>query len=93
MITATDLKRLQGTTILVKSTRDRRNPPTAMRGWIEVHETEGAPMEVSVAIDFPQMFTTPAHRRIIPLDRAALERLLASGHDGVFDFTIDDELV
>lgn len=94
MTTATEVSRLQGKSVLVKSTRDRRNPPTAMRGWIEVREEQGGGSpRVIVAVEFPQMFTSRAHHREIPLDSAALERLLATEHDGVFEFTIDDELV
>jgi hypothetical protein len=93
MTTATDLRELQGKIVLVKSTRDRRNPPTAMRGWIEVHENASAPPDVSIAVEFPQMFSFPAHHRTIHLDRAGLDRLLASEYNGTFEFTIDDELV
>jgi hypothetical protein len=93
MTTAADLRELQGKIVLVKSTRDRRNPATAMRGWIEVHENAGAAPEMSIAVEFPQMFSVPAHHRTIPLDRGALERLLASERNGTFEFTIDDELV
>lgn len=87
-----DLLRLKGKTVLVRSTRDQRTPPSALRGSIEVHETEGAAPTVSIALEFPQMFTSRAHHRNIPLDRAALERLVASERNGAFEFTIDDEL-
>jgi hypothetical protein len=90
--TETPLRRLQGKIVLVKSTRDRRNPPTARRGWIEVRETAGSAPEVSLAVEFPQMFTTPAHQRTILLDHASLQRLLASEYNGTFEFAIDDEL-
>jgi hypothetical protein len=63
-----------------------------MRGWIEVHEDAGRPLEVRLAVEFPQMFTERAHHRTIPLDQAALDRLLASQCDGVFTFTLDDKL-
>lgn len=93
MVTTTALKALQGKIVLVKSTRDRRNPPTAMRGWFEVHDgATGEAPTVSIAVEFPQMFSIPAHHRIIPIDPGALETVLASEHDGVFEFTIDDEL-
>ena len=79
--------------MLVKSTQDRRTPPTAMRGWIDVREgTDGVPV-AGVAVEFPQMFTTRAHHRTIPLDEASLARLLATERNGTFEFTIDDELV
>jgi hypothetical protein len=91
--TTTDIRKLNGRVVLVKSNRDRRNPPTGMRGWIEVHEKSGAVPEVSVAVEFPQMFTTPAHHRTIRLDEAAVYRLLASDPNSTFEFTIDDELV
>jgi hypothetical protein len=90
--TATNLHRLDGRLVLVKSTRDRRNPPAGLRGWIEVHQNSGAAPQVSIAVEFPQMFSAPAHRRTMPLDQAGLERLLASEHNGTFEFTIDDEL-
>ena len=64
-----------------------------MRGWIEVHESPGVAAEVSIAMEFPQMFSVPAHHRTIALDRAAVARLLASERNGSFEFTIDDELV
>ena len=63
-----------------------------MRGWIEVHETPEATAEASIAVEFPQMFTSRAHHRTLLLDDAALERLLASEYNGTFQFTIDDEL-
>lgn len=91
-MTAKALRELYGRIVFVKSTRDRRNPPTGMRGWIEVHEKPDAAPGVSIAIEFPQMFSTPAHHRSIPLDDAAIERLLASERNGMFEFTVDDEL-
>ena len=90
---AKDLRELHGRVVLVKSTRDRRNPPAGLRGWIEVHQEPGAGSHVSIAIEFPQMFSAPAHRRTIPLDQEGLERILASENNGAFEFTIDDELV
>jgi hypothetical protein len=87
-----DVRQLHGRVVLVKSTRDRRNPPTAMRGWIEVHENVGAVPDVSVAVEFPQMFTSRAHHRTFHLDHAAFTRLLATECNGTFEFTIDDEL-
>lgn len=90
---AADLERLNGKIVLVKSTRDRRNPPTAMRGTIEVrHPTPDAAPEVSLAIEFPQMFKSRAHHRAIVLDHADVMRLLASEYNGTFEFAIDDEL-
>lgn len=90
---ALDLERLHGKIVLVKSTRDRRNPPTAMRGTIEVrrHPPDAAP-EVALAVEFPQMFRSRAHHRTFVLDHADLMRLLASEYNGTFEFTIDDEL-
>src|SRR4051812_21785875 len=83
-----DLNRLRGRVVLVKSTRDRRNPPTAMRGTIEVRDNPGATPDVSIAVEFPQMFSTPAHHRTFPLDHAGISRLLDSEYNGTFEFTI-----
>jgi hypothetical protein len=90
--TAAKVRQLEGRVVLVKSRRDRRNPPAGIRGWIEVHPNSGATPQVSIVVEFPQMFSAPAHRRTILLDQAGLERLLASEHNGTFEFTIDDEL-
>jgi hypothetical protein len=92
-LTPSDLRELNGRIVLVRSSRDRRNPPAAMRGWIEVHDAPGTEPRVSVAVEFPQMFTRPAHHRTFPLDDASLAQLLATGCNGTFEFTIDDELV
>jgi hypothetical protein len=87
-----DLRDLNGQIVLVRSSRDQRNPPTAMRGWIEVSDAPGTKPAVSIALEFPQMFSTAAHHRTIPLDEASLEQLRASEHNGVFEFTLEDEL-
>ena len=84
---------LQGRIVLVKSTRDRRNPPAAMRGWIEVHTAPDGAVEPSVAVEFPQMFTATAHHRTFRLTPPQIEALLRLEGDGPFEFTIDDELI
>jgi len=91
MSAVTDLRQLRGRSVLVRSTRDRRNPPTALRGSIEVHENADAAPDVSIAVEFPQMFHSQAHHRTLPLDHAAIARLLATEYNGAFEFTIDDE--
>jgi hypothetical protein len=90
--TGRDISKLQGKVVLVKSSRDRRNPPAALRGWFEVHQSVGAAPEVSVAVEFPQMFTSRAHHRTYPLNAEALDRLLAAEKNGTYEFTIDEEL-
>jgi len=93
MTTVTDLQSLQGKLVLVKSARDRRNPPSAMRGWLEVYENAGTRPDVGVAVEFPQMFKLPAHRRTFRLDRAELEKLFSTECNGAFTFTVDEELL
>lgn len=92
-VNAADLQRLDGKIVLVKSSRDRRNPPTGMRGTIEVRQAApDSPPDVSLAVEFPQMFMTRAHHRTIPLDHDDVLRLVASESNGTFEFTIDEEL-
>lgn len=93
-MTLTDLRALHNKIVLVKSARDRRNPPTGVRGTIEVHEDpaqRGAPL-VQIALDFPQMFTTRAHHHTLTLNAEAVERLVASERNGTFEITIDEPL-
>ncbi len=82
---------LDGKIVLVRSASDRGNPPTAVRGTIEVREEHGVP-SVQIALEFPQMFSTRAHHRTIILDDAAVARLLESERDGTFDLTLDEPL-
>lgn len=92
VVSADEIRALHGRVVLVKSSRDQRNPPTAMRGSIEVTEAATAPPRVSIALEFPQMFASKAHHRSIPLDDSALARLLASENEGALAITIDDDL-
>jgi hypothetical protein len=73
-----DVRRLHGRSILVRSTQERRNPETAVRGTIEVDDASG---QVRVALEFPQMFTTRAHHRTIVLGERDLEQLVAAAGD------------
>lgn len=93
-MTLTDLRALHHKIVLVKSARDHRNPPTARRGTIEVHEDPAAPgaLTVRITLEFPQMFTTRAHHRTIPLDAKAIDRLLLSEREGTFELTLDEQL-
>src|SRR3954463_802166 len=88
----TDLRRLQGKIVLVKSTADHHNPQTAIRGTIMVHENTGGPAEVSIEFDVPQMFRKTAHHRPLRLDQAAVARLLESEYNGVFEYTTAEPL-
>ena len=88
----TDLRRLDGKIVLVKSSLDHRNPQAAMRGTIVVHENPGAAADVCVEFDVPQMFGKTAHHRTLHLDYPAVMRLLESEYNGVFDFTTDERL-
>jgi hypothetical protein len=88
---ATDLRGLNGKVVLVRSARDHRDPPTAMRGTIEVGEEQGG-TRVRIVLDFPQMFTTRAHRRTVTLDEEAIAQLVASEHAGTYAVTLPDRL-
>jgi hypothetical protein len=82
---------LDGKIVLVRSSHDKRNPPTALRGTIEVREDLGG-TSVRIALEFPQMFSTLARHRTITLDDAAIERLIESEREGTFDLTLDEPL-
>ena len=89
-----DIRTLHHHTVLVKSACDLGNPPTALRGTIEVHEDpsgHGTPV-VQIMLGFPQMFSTRAQHRTITLDRAAIDRLLASECDGTFELMVEEPL-
>lgn len=93
-MTLVDLRTLHNKIVLVQSAQDRRDPPTAVRGTIEVHDdpcARGTPL-VQIALDFPQMFTTRAHHRTLTLDAAAVERLVASERNGTYEITLDGPL-
>lgn len=90
---AMDLHSLSRAIVLVKSSRDHRNPPTAMRGTLQVYEAnDGEAAVVKVELDYPQMFDSPAHHRIIVLKDEEVDELLASERDGVYQVTVDVDL-
>ena len=64
----------------------------SMRGWIEAPADAESGADLSVGVEFPQMFSTRAHHRSFRLDEASFAQLLASERNGVFEFTIDEEL-
>jgi hypothetical protein len=92
-IPVTDLRELQGRVVLVKSAKDFHNPPAGRRGTIDVQssDTNDRPI-VRVVVDFPDMFTAPAHDRIITLDERRLQQLLASERNGAYELLLEDEL-
>lgn len=87
-----DLIRLHGQSVLVKSTTDRRDPPVALRGTIDARSDGIGQAPVRIVLEFPDMSNRAAHHGIIPLDAASVDRLLASEHDGVYEYTIDRPL-
>ena len=92
MTTAPDLSSLHGRVVLVKSSRDERNPPAGRRGWVEVKANSSGELLVAIVLDLPEMFTRRAHNRSFPLDHTTLERLLAVDPDTTFEFTVDEDL-
>jgi hypothetical protein len=92
-MTTADRLHLHGHSVLVRSSKDHRNPPTALRGTIDAQTAEGEERpNIRIVLEYPDMFTVPAHQGIIELDETAAERLLASERNGVFEFTIDEPL-
>ena len=95
-LTSAQLSALHGRSVLVKSTRDKRFPATAVRGSIEVREAargeSDARAVVSLLISFPDMFNEGAHEHRIQLSDGEMEQLLASEREGTYEFTIDRDL-
>ena len=86
------LTQLHGQNVLVKSTVDRHDPPVALRGTIDARASAGGQPAVKIVLEYPDMTNTAAHRGVIVLDAAGVDRLAASEHDGVFEYTIDRPL-
>ena len=87
-----DITQLNGRSVLVKSRRDRRDPPTALRGTIEAHPGPGGRPDVKIVLEYPDMNNAAARRGIIPVGEQDAERLLAQGRDGVCEHIIDGSL-
>lgn len=74
---------LDGRTLLVRTAGDHRNPAVALRGTLKVVPE---PMfsdrpRVKLVVNYPDMFTAPAHQRVFELGDAEIERLLATAAD------------
>lgn len=92
MMDPDDLTRLHGQSVLVKSSLDRHDPPTALRGTIEARPDEGGQPVVRIILDYPDMCNTAARRRVITLDVGGIQRLMADEHDGVYKYTVNHSL-
>lgn len=88
---AIDRTELNGRIVLVCSAQDHRNPPTGRRGTLCVHDS-AAGQVVEVEVEFPQMFTTPAHIRRARLTDAEVAQMLASERDGTFTVILNERL-
>lgn len=92
-MTTSELRHLEGKTVLVRSAGDTHNPPVAVRGSIHVVDTgETGDAKVEVVLEFPDMFNEPAHQRIIVLREDGIDHLLSSERNGAFELTIDAPL-
>ena len=74
---------LEGRTVLVRTAGDPRNPAIALRGTLRV---VAEPMfsdrpRVTLVVNYPDMFTAPAHQRVFKLDDAVIQRLLTAAAD------------
>jgi hypothetical protein len=87
-----DLTQLNGQSVLVKSTADHRDPPTALRGTIDAKPGPTGRPEVKIVLEYPDMNNTAARRGVIPVGEADAERLLAQGRNGVCEYTINRPL-
>ena len=94
MIDLAKIEKLHGKSVLVKSSRDSRTPAIALRGSLQVENTTGRRdgTQVKVALDYPEMFTSPAHQLVIPLDVSEVSRLLSSGADEPYEITLAVDL-
>lgn len=94
MIDLAKIEKLNGKSVLVKSSRDARTPPIALRGSLQVENTSGLRdgTQVKVVLDYPEMFTAPAHQLVIPLDVADVSRLLAAGSEEPFEIVLPVDL-
>ncbi len=84
-----DRASLHGRIVLVKSSADRRDPPTALRGTIKVVSGSDARSRVFVEVGLPDMFTAPARRREFELTEAQVAELLEQEQLGTFSCTVD----
>ena len=89
MIT-TELRQLEGKTVLVRSTADHHNPPVGRNGTIHILNTgENGSARLEVVLEFPDMFSEPAHRRVIVLEGAEVEKLISTERAGVYELQLD----
>jgi hypothetical protein len=91
-MTQPDLTRLNGRSVLVKTTADHRDPPVALRGTIEARKDRAGTPVVKIVLEYPDMVNTASHEGVIALDGAGVDRLMAGEHDGVYEYTIDQPL-
>jgi hypothetical protein len=90
----TDVKKWDGQTVLVRTADDLHSPPVGRRGTLRVvtvpDEVPG--FRVEVVLDFPDMFSQPAHQRVFVLNEAEIDQLLVGDRTGVYEVTLTSPL-
>ena len=88
-----ELERLNGKSVLVKSSRDHRDPPAVYRGTVEILDRVGDQDGPTVAIAVtPQSDVAPARPQTIILDSASLARLVATKGDDLPEITVNEPI-
>jgi hypothetical protein len=73
-----DLTRLNGQSVIVKSTMPPRNPPKQLSGIIEARADAAGEPKVKIVLEFSDLTNAAARRGVIGLEAADVDRLLAS---------------
>jgi hypothetical protein len=84
-----DLTRLNGQSVIVKSTMPPRNPPKQLSGIIEARADAAGEPKVKIVLEFSDLTNAAARRGVIGLEAADVDRLLASERNGVYEYTTD----
>ena len=87
---ASDIAQLEGKNVLVTSSADKHNPPVGTTGTIHVLDTgTNGDARIEIVLEFPDMFSGPAHRRVILIEGEEIDKLVSSERAGIFEWRVD----
>ena len=92
-LTPTELGKLEGKKVLIKSSLDRRDPPAVYHGTIEVRDPRGDQDGPAVAIILePESTVTPIRAHPVVLDTEELAQLFATKGEDLPEITVHQRL-
>jgi hypothetical protein len=81
-MTTTEIQKLDGRSVLVQPAHSTHNPPIGVRGTVHVLSGLQEPLQLEIALAYPDLVNRPAEKKVIRLTAAQAEEFIKIDSDG-----------